>query len=447
MHDIASDYYNSADAALAVLADSSSGGFGASAPTGLSSSHITPQRVPAPVKSGFFVGGEVVMHDSRAEWVDTLTRQDRWLSSLNRHDRHRVDRFQRAKSKRVVRIMYARGGSILTVKCPPSPYGQKAPQVKRGRVHKFSAGSRVRLMKRMNTLDRRRHREGGCWFVTLTYPRQWESDPRRWKRDLDAFRKRLVRRWGKLAAFWKLEPQKRGAPHFHLMLWMERWHLSGLERRGKRWKPNEKRHVDVWAGGVLREFIGWCAEAWYEVVGSGDERHRNAGTSVEVVRSVNGSKWYASKYIGKECEFRTDQLIDRETGEILSVGRYWGVWARKKLPSGRKRWVTVEPETWLKMRRALRRLTGRRGALTGTYRNTTLFVGDEAVRQLLRHYAGRWAWEMGGKFHAWAEPIKQRWAAQESAPATADEEALSLSAEVNPATLWSLEDGGNQYLN
>jgi len=62
------------------------------------------------------------------------------------------------------------------------------------------------------------------------------------------------------AAIWKLEPQQRGAPHYHLLLF-------GIE-----FIPHQV-----------------IARWWYEVVGSGDKRHHLvAGISIEAVKSRAG---------------------------------------------------------------------------------------------------------------------------------------------------------------
>jgi hypothetical protein len=55
-------------------------------------------------------------------------------------------------------------------------------------------------------------------FVTLTYPRTYNPDPASWKRDVQAFRKRFERHFGKCPIVWRLELQERGAPHFHLLV-------------------------------------------------------------------------------------------------------------------------------------------------------------------------------------------------------------------------------------
>jgi hypothetical protein len=131
-------------------------------------------------------------------------------------------------------------------------------------------------------------------FLTLTYPGSFSPDPGVWKRDLDVFIKRLRRAYPDAALIWKLEPQKRGAPHFHLLLF-------GVE------------HIPY----------TWLRRAWFEVVGSGDEKHLLAGTRVERVKSWRGVMSYAAKYLGK---------VEAAADWPDYVGRWWGVSGRKLLP-------------------------------------------------------------------------------------------------------------------
>src|ERR1041385_3097128 len=79
----------------------------------------------------------------------------------------------------------------------------------------FSENSRRRLIQKMaqwNLNDRY------AYFITLTYPRLYAADWKIWKRDLDVLFKRLGRKYPELVgSCWRVEHQKRGAPHYHLI--------------------------------------------------------------------------------------------------------------------------------------------------------------------------------------------------------------------------------------
>lgn len=108
------------------------------------------------------------------------------------------------------------GGSLVSVK------GRKPTHIKngggvRGEVKGFSKAARRRLIRKIGSIDRNAVPQMPI-FLTLTYPRDWPSDPKQWKKHLDTWVKRLKRKHSKVCAIWKLEPQKRGAPHYHLIV-------------------------------------------------------------------------------------------------------------------------------------------------------------------------------------------------------------------------------------
>jgi hypothetical protein len=156
-------------------------------------------------------------------------------------------------------------------------------------------------------------------MVTLTYPGQYAESPEIWKNDLDNFLRRLARRFEHASGVWKLEPQRRGAPHFHLLVW----------------------------GASYHDLLQWVSAAWYEVVGSNDERHLRAGTRVEMVRSYSGVRSYAAKYLGKEVQGGCWQY----------PGRWWGIFQRVKLPYGDFVVACVSPAKAVEFIRYMRRFS------------------------------------------------------------------------------------------
>lgn len=190
----------------------------------------------------------------------------------------------------------------------------------RGKVGGFSRASRQRLQRKLasiNEEDVQPHRS----FVTLTYPGQYPACGREWKRHLDVFIKRLERAYDVQAIVWKLEPQDRMAPHYHLL---------------------------VFADALVDK--AWLSQAWYEVVGSQRVEHLAAGTQCQEIRSWKGVLSYASKYIGKVHKGKLPLFW-------ADAGRWWGV--RGKLP--------IEPITQsltrregFKVRRVMRKFLRRK---------------------------------------------------------------------------------------
>lgn len=225
---------------------------------------------------------------------------------------------------------YLGGQSITVVR--PKRFKQGAyGGGKRGEVKTFSNKSRRRLFQKMGRLQKR----ALPLFVTLTYPMDFPS-ARASKRDLDALWKRVIRRFPHSAAIWKLEPQKRGAPHFHLLIW-------GIE---------------------YAHLVLWIKNAWYEVVNSGDEKHLRAGTRVEVIRSWRGALSYASKYIGK---------VDPDRGDWDQPGRFWGVLGRDNAPWAERIRATFTEKQAVTLIRYLRRACRLPGF---AWKSLTVNVGD-----------------------------------------------------------------------
>ena len=151
------------------------------------------------------------------------------------------------------------GGSLIEVKGPGLP-GQKGGG-KRGIIKRFSEGSRRRLLRALS----RTQRDKLPVFVTLTYPDGFPGDPRQWKDDLKAWRKRVVRQFPDCAGFWKLELKARlsgsnqgeVAPHFHLLLWglPETW--ADVEGR----RIHREYHVQS-EGHATLTLRFWKSETW-----------------------------------------------------------------------------------------------------------------------------------------------------------------------------------------
>ena len=101
----------------------------------------------------------------------------------------------------------------------PGPYTYSGI---RGRIKGFSKVSRRTLLRRFASINRTAFSafKGRLISVTLTYPAEYPEDPHLCKRHLEAFHKRLERRYGRFAAFWRMGIQKRGAFHFHLLLFV-----------------------------------------------------------------------------------------------------------------------------------------------------------------------------------------------------------------------------------
>lgn len=194
------------------------------------------------------------------------------------------------------------------------------PRGNRKAISEFSKPSKRNFLKKIFSLS-----VLPDLFITLTYPGSYtydRKDSKAWKRNLDnfvhAFRRQFPDSW----FFWKLEPQRRGAPHFHL--------VGSLGVR-----------VNIV---LLRKFI---AETWFRVVGSGDVKHLQAGIQADFVNDSFGKvKRYVCKYVSK---------ISATDPAWAAPGRWWGIVGRDKLPSSPCCHVLLTEDTFFKLRRLVRK--------------------------------------------------------------------------------------------
>jgi hypothetical protein len=181
-------------------------------------------------------------------------------------------------------------------------------------------------------------------MVTLTYPGDWESvapDGASVKRHMILWRKRFQREYGESARYiWKLEFQRRGAPHIHL--WMAPPHVVG--RSG-------------------RKFRDWLSQEWAAIVAHPDPlqraRHLLAGTAIDI---LNGLRACDPKrlaiYFTKHSS--PNSLGNKEYQHIVpdawrkpghGPGRFWGVHGLCRATKV----VEIAQDAYLTARRILRR--------------------------------------------------------------------------------------------
>lgn len=189
---------------------------------------------------------------------------------------------------------------------------------KRGRIGHFSISSRRRMQLKFARLDKPRLRKPKMLGLTFPAHGKYSDNPTEWKRLLDAFIERClkVELPGQFFVFWKLEPQKRGAPHFHLLIFSD-----------------DKKTLDM----VYQWREKW-KKAWYELVGSEDPHHRrfgawvgfgkHKGRRVQDFKSWEGVAFYLTKYLGKTTPDDWEGFKDGAGNRIEYPGRFWGIYNR-----------------------------------------------------------------------------------------------------------------------
>jgi hypothetical protein len=211
-----------------------------------------------------------------------------------------------------------------------------------------SRASRRNLLRRLASINRAAFKafKGRLISITLTYPHEYPEDPEVCKNHLKALRRRLQRKIGTFATFWRMGIQRRGAWHFHLLLFVG---------------------PSIGSVGELRRFI---STSWYEIAGKVSEGHLYAGTRVVAVRRWREVTSYVERYMARPEQFP----------EGLQTGGIWGIWNEELLPVS---WETVEVSLRdaFRIRRIYRKLAKRKGG--GSLRCITVFVRHENVVRLL----------------------------------------------------------------
>ena len=112
-------------------------------------------------------------------------------------------------------------------------------------------------------------------MVTLTYPGDWltVAPTGQWvKRHMKALRKRYQRAWGEdWSCVWKLEFQRRGAPHVHMLCTPPHGHAQTTGQT----------------------FAVWLSAAWTAIVNHPDpeqrRRHERAGTALDYTEGLRAA--------------------------------------------------------------------------------------------------------------------------------------------------------------
>jgi hypothetical protein len=223
---------------------------------------------------------------------------------------------------------------------------------RRGTVTKWSRKSRLEMIRKIARVDWTLFEElcsrpgWAAGMVTLTAPRDWVSvfpDGATAKAALRAFRAAYEREWGPAIGPWKLEFQRRGAPHFHLFLPCQR----------------------------TPAFRAWVSVTWARIVDADQttvvddqgrteyDLHLLAGTGVDfALGSLCTDPKRLAVYFSKHSAAGTGG--SKEYQHLVPVewlspgkgpGRFWGVWGAPEALVE----VEVEPETLVELSRTLRR--------------------------------------------------------------------------------------------
>jgi len=184
--------------------------------------------------------------------------------------------------------------------------GSNAPPPRestRGVVCGLSPRAAKRLRERLMGID---WVASDVSFLTLTYHHEWGAHWRDWKADLRRMMRVVCYRFADTldGYLWRLEFQKRVAPHYHLILCWRKGH-----------RPPEKA------------LQSWLARRWNAAIGeTGDLAHLAHGVKCINAQVTTGGMGKLLGYMVKDvCKSDQGRAIDKETGEIMGTGRTWGI--------------------------------------------------------------------------------------------------------------------------
>lgn len=197
------------------------------------------------------------------------------VMGLRCSDQNKKERAQEREKERERRAADAVAVSIVCESCPL--YQLRPVHTGGGEIMEWSARSRGRMAELVGSLDYSDwlKTDGALAMVTLTLPDRWlelAPDGKTFKKLLKRFEMRWRRAIGPWRLLWKLEFQKRHAPHWHALM-----RVPALVGRYK--------------------FEEWLSQTWADVVGASKEvdrwdkktdkgsseytRHLAAGTGVD----------------------------------------------------------------------------------------------------------------------------------------------------------------------
>ncbi len=244
-------------------------------------------------------------------------------------------------------------------------------------VREWSRKSRARMVETFAGLDWSpiQHLPWPPAMLTLTLPGDWLTvapTGRAFKKLVRKFEKRWLRAWGfEPIWLWKLEFQRRGAPHLHMFAVLPPPSARAGDHR--KLTPEEAAELGLTVKTRNRPAVGdglgfreWLSEVWVDVVDHPDpaerEKHRAAGTGVDYAEAARlRDPRRMSVYFSKHGSFKDKDYQNVVPPEWQAPGagpgRFWGFKGLRPAVVG----ATVQQEDALWAQRILRRYSRAQG--------------------------------------------------------------------------------------
>lgn len=184
--------------------------------------------------------------------------------------------------------IYENGLRFQNDATPPPPPRRKPPI--RSQIKGFSAASRKRLLRIFSMLQFSEYADS-C-FVTLTYHYGHLKTKNSPVYHLNHFLTLVRQRFRSVHYIWRIELQKRGAPHFHIIFL--NWSSAPLCTRP--------------------DFHNFIRHAWHNIADPRSIAHSTYGVKIENLDNFKKAFCYLSKYVAKEDAHLEDEYIGRRWG-------------------------------------------------------------------------------------------------------------------------------------
>lgn len=254
--------------------------------------------------------------------------------------------------------------------------------IKRGSVSlEFGGKMRKRFLDRFNAWH---VPNKNMYFIHLTYPNEYDEDWHTWKLHLKIFKDKLKRMFPEAQGWWKLELQRRGAPHFHMV-------------------------VDLMKRCRVKRFRQWVDACWAQIAHSLDQYGGKYACRVETVFSVRHARNYVCKYMSKLSFAPVDEHGEVKDSSNMrdTMGRLWGRIGKPNCEQTDTWEIDVESVVWMRLNFA--REIKKRGAKGWKHLVTSTNCGSFTVYGLGTMSDDRYksasviVWEL---IHEWQQPYK-----------------------------------------
>ncbi len=256
--------------------------------------------------------------------------------ALERRDPARAERAaERARRRAELEQDQIAAHIIRTGEAPARPESRLV-------VERWSRRSRARMTRALCELDYSVMLGPGAVpaMVTLTYPGDWLTvapTGAACKRHLRMFQRQYRRAWGaRPVGVWKLELQRRGAPHFHILM-----------------VPPRGRSHDRGRGAGL-PFREWLSVTWAGIVDHPDPiqylNHLGAGTGIDLAEGLRAKDpkriaVYYTKHGAYSAKEYQNVVPDEWRQPGCGPGRFWGYWGLHRLTRAAE--IGPQPAAWV----------------------------------------------------------------------------------------------------